>query len=450
MNEVKPIPPMWEHQEKAVQFILTHPGVLNASDPGVGKTRMVVEAMRVLKLPTLILAPKSILVCSWLADMKSFAPELKATVATALNRKEAFESDASIIITNHDAVTWLTKDENIHLADKFKNGFLVIDESVCYKNPTAKRSKAAAKLRKIFARCTCMSGTMIPNGIIDIWHQMYLVDEGKILGNSYYRFRANTYTPVNKGAFTEWKEKPGVADAIGDLISSVTIRNCKEDCLDLPENLIVRRLVTLSNKHRLLYSEMKRQAVMELETGIVTAVNAAVLRSKLIQIAAGTAYDENGNTHVVDTDRYELIMDLIDEREHSVVFFSFKAQRDCLLELAKKRNYTYALIDGSVNNMYERSKAVDDFQEGKLKFILCQCQSAAHGLTLTRGSATIWTSLPDNTEHFVQANARIHRGGQTKKTETILIIAENTIDNAVYDNLMGKVNNMNDLLAMLT
>ncbi len=450
MNEVKPIPPMWEHQEKAVQFILTHPGVLNASDPGVGKTRMVVEAMRVLKLPTLILAPKSILVCSWLADMKRFAPELKATVATALNRKEAFESDASIIITNHDAVTWLTKDENIHLADKFKNGFLVIDESVCYKNPTAKRSKATAKLRKIFARCTCMSGTMIPNGIIDIWHQMFLVDQGATLGNSYYRFRANTYTPVNKGAFTTWAEKPGVSDAIGDLISSVTIRNRKEDCLDLPENLIVNRVITLSPKHKKIYDDMRRQAVMELETGTVTAVNAAVLLSKLLQIASGAVYDCMGVAHLVDTDRYDLVMDLVAERDHSVVVFNWKHQREAMISIAEKRGIKYALIDGSINDMYQRTNAVNGFQSGEFQVIFIHPQSAGHGITLTKGCATIWASPTYNSEFFVQANARIHRGGQTRKTETILISAEGTADEAAYKALNNKVLNMSNLLEILS
>ncbi len=441
--------PLWEHQKTDIARMLTTPGLLNTSAPGTGKTRVVIEAMRYLNLPTLILAPKSILSCAWGNDIREFAPELKFTTATAANRKEAFESNAKIIITNHDAVTWLVRPENQQLLNRFKNGLLVIDESTCYKNPAAKRSKAAIKIRDVFSRCTCMSGTPTPQGIIDIWAQMFLVDKGKLLGNSFYRFRSNTYNPVNKGAFTEWVEKPGVADAIGEIIAPVTIRNRKEDCMDLPENLVVTRSISLSSKHMKLYQDLRRKAIMELETGVVSAINAAVLRSKLLQVASGAVYDEQGVPHLVDTDRYELIMDLVDERDHSVVVFNWRHQRDQMIKIAEQKDYTYALIDGSVNNMYERTNAVNDFQAGKFKVIFIHPQSAGHGITLTKGCATIWSSPTDNAEHFVQANARIFRGGQTRKTETILIEATGTMDEAAYKNLTGKISNMNNLLEML-
>jgi SNF2 family DNA or RNA helicase len=190
---------------------------------------VIIEAIRRLKLPTLILAPKSILQCAWGNDIDEFAPELTYSVATATNRSKAFESDAQIIITNHDAVTWLAQPANTKYLTRWKGGQLVIDESTCYKNPTAKRSKAIAKIRSSFTHATCMSGTPTPQGVIDLWHQMFLVDQGKLLGNSYYRFRASTHTPVNKGAFTEWVEKEGVADAVADIVSEKFIRNARED-----------------------------------------------------------------------------------------------------------------------------------------------------------------------------------------------------------------------------
>jgi SNF2 family DNA or RNA helicase len=325
---------------------------------------------------------------------------------------------------------------------------LVIDESTCYKNPTAKRSKAIAKLRDSFSHATCMSGTPTPQGIIDLWHQMYLVDQGKLLGNSYYRFRASTHTPVNKGAFTEWVEKEGVADAIADIISEKFIRNAREDCMDLPENLVVHRNYKLSPSHLKVYLDMKRHACIELASGDVNAVNAAVLLSKLLQIASGAVYDEFGHTHLVDTTRYELIMDLVDERDHSVVFFNFKHQKEEFIKIAEKNKMKYAVIDGEVSGS-KRTDAVNDFQAGKLKVLFCHPQSAGHGITLTRGTATIWASPTYNVEHFEQANARIFRGGQTKKTETILISAEGTADKKAYAALFEKQLNMNNLLEVL-
>ena len=441
--------PLWEHQKRDIARMLSTPGLLNTSDPGTGKTRVVIEAMRYLRLPTLILAPKSILSCAWGNDIREFAPELKFTIATAANRQEAFESDAPIIITNHDAVTWLVRPENSQILRRFAGGLLVVDESTCYKNPTAKRSKAAVKIRQLFSRCTCMSGTPTPQGIIDVWNQMFLVDKGQLLGNSFYRFRANTYNPVNKGAFTDWQEKPGVADAIGEIIAPVTIRNRREDCMDLPENQIVNRKIALTPSHMKLYQELKRKAVMELETGVVTAINAAVLLNKLLQVASGAVYDESGEPHLIATERYELVMDLVAEREHSVVVFNWRHQRDEMIKIAEARGYEYALIDGSVNNMYERTNAVNEFQAGRYKVIFIHPQSAGHGITLTKGTATIWASPTYNAEFFTQANARIFRGGQTKKTETILISAEGTADEAAYKALQDKILNMNNLLEIL-
>ena len=441
--------PLWKHQKRDVEMMLDLPGVFNTSDPGTGKTRVVIEAMRRLNLPTLVLAPKSILSCAWGNDIREFAPELNFAIATAQNRREVFESNARTIITNHDAVTWLTRTENISLLNKFKNGLLVIDESTCYKNPTAKRSKAAARIRPMFSRCTCMSGTPTPQGIIDIWNQIFLVDQGQLLGNSYYRFRANTHTPINKGSFTEWVERPGMADAVGDIISGITIRNRREDCMDLPENLIVHRKIDLSATHMRQYQELRRRAILELETGTVTAMNAAVLLNKLLQVASGAVYDEHGTPHLIDTDRYDLVMDLVEEQEHSVVVFNWKHQRDQMIKLAEQRGISYGLIDGTISNMYARTQTVNDFQAGKFRVLFIHPQSAGHGITLTRGTATIWVSPTYNSELFVQANARIFRGGQTQKTETILISANGTADEAAYKALNDKVLNMNNLLEIL-
>ena len=441
--------PLWEHQQRDIQRLLTEPEIFNTSDPGTGKTRVVIEAIKQLNIPTLILAPKSILSCAWGNDFFSFAHEVNYSIATATNRRKAFEAGTPVVITNHDAVSWLVKPENIGLLERFRGGMLVIDESTCFKNPTAKRSKAAATLRKLFSRCVCMSGTPSPQGVIDLWHQVYLVDQGKLLGNSYYRFRSSTHESIQKGPFTEWKEKPGVLDAIGEIISPITIRNKREDCMDLPDNLITTRSIELSKDHMKMYKELRRTALLELESGEVAGINAAVLRGKLLQVASGAVYGEGGEAHLIDTDRYELIMDLIEERNHSVVFFNWKHQRDELIKAAKKRGFTYDVIDGSVTSMEARTNTVNSFQGGELKFLLCHPQSAGHGLTLTRGLATIWASPTDNAEHFMQANARIWRGGQTQKTETILISAQGTLEEKAYKALTEKVTNMNDLLGLL-
>jgi len=440
---------LWAHQQADLNRYLKTPSLYNASACGTGKTRTIIEVIKGLQLPTLILAPKSVCYSAWVMDFKKFAPEVKCSLAAATNRRAAFEEDTMVKITNVDAITWLIKPENADLVEQFKGGFLVIDEATALKTPTSKRTKAAMKLRPIFAHCTAMSGTPNPLSILDIWSQMYIVDQGESLGSSFYRFRSNVCSPVSKGAFTTWTPKEGITDAVGEIIASKTIRNSREDCLDLPENLLVTRSIQLSNAHMKLYQDLKRKAILELKSGTVTAPNAAVLLQKLMQCLSGSIYDEQGVAHSVDSDRYELITDLIEERTHTVCFFQYRHQRDELIKLANKRGLAYGLIDGSVTNMFDRANTINDFQAGKLRVLFGHCASIAHGVTLTTGVATIFTSGLFNTEHYVQGCARIHRAGVDHKTETILISAENTIEPEVWRKLLVKETNMNDLLELL-
>ena len=440
------IPELWAHQSADIQKYLANPFILNASDPGTGKTRTCIEVIRALKLPTLILAPKSILACAWANDIKHYAPELDYEIAYASNRLAAFNSGSTIIITNHDASNWLA--ENPKQLEKFRGGFLIIDESTAFKNPSAKRSKAIAKIRPLFSRATCMSGTVTPQGIIDLWHQMFLVDMGERLGKSYYRFRSETYSPVNKGPFTDWVEKPGVSDAIADIVSDITIRNAREDCMDLPENQVIHINYELPIAHMKKYLELKKRAVMELDSGEISAINAATLLGKLLQTASGAVYDTHGEAHLIDTGRYELVMDLVDARDHSVVVFNWVHQRNELMKIAKARGYEYGWIDRSASDK-QRLQFVDDFQAGRLRCLFVHCASAAHGITLTKGCATIHASPTYNAEYFEQVNARIFRGGQTRKTETLLISALGTADIDVYKALLEKQLKMHRLLEIL-
>lgn len=439
------IPDLWEHQARDIQrYVSSDLSLFNTSDPGTGKTRTIIEVIRRRKIPTLILAPKSILRCAWGNDFDHYAPEIQYTIATADNRAEAMSSPALVKITNVDALKWLN--DNPKYLEQFRGGFLVIDESTALKNPKSKRTAAAIAMRPMFAGCTCMSGTPSPQGVIDLWAQMYLVDMGQRLGASYYRFKNTCYTPVLKGKFTEWKEKEGAADSVAAQIADITIRNRREDCMDLPPNQIVWREIELSPKHMKQYKELKVNALLELESGDVSAVNAAALATKLLQTVSGAVYDQEQVVHLIDSERYELIADLIEERPQTVVFFIWKHQRDQIMEILDKRGISYGLIDGSVTRKNAREESVEAFQAGMLRAMLCHPKSAGHGLTLTAGVATIWSSPTYDAEHFEQANARIYRGGQTKSTETILIHAKGTIEDKVFSALFEKKFKMANLL----
>lgn len=436
----------FDHQVETTKFLQDNPHVLLSSDPGCGKTLAVLDAIRSFEGRTLVLAPKSILIPSWAEDIKTFTPELTYAIAQApdLVRRTAFHSEARVVIMNHDGVKFLEK--NPELLEGFTT--LVIDESTAFKNYTSARSKACKKISKLFERRILMTGTPNPNGIIDIWHQLLILDGGERLGDSYWRFRGSTHTPIAKGPFTEWIEKEGITDAVFALIEDLNIRHKFEDCISIPENFTTEIEFDLSKKHSKAYQVLKEESYLEHSSGDVTALNAAVLTNKLIQAASGSVYDSDGNPLYLDSARYELIIELIEQRAQCVVAFNWGHQKEELTKLADKHKITYGIIDGSVS-AEDRAQVVKDFQAGKLRVIFAHPASASHGLTLTAGTTTIWASPTYNAEHYQQFCRRIYRAGQTQRTETIHISAVDTIDSKVYKILKEKTTKMSDLLDML-
>lgn len=324
----------------------------------------------------------------------------------------------------------------------------LVHNCTAFKHHTSARSKAMAKIAKHFTYVRLASATPNSNGICDLWHQMMLIDNGVRLGSSYFGFRSAACNPVQTGPGTQhmkWVDKPGIENIVGALIKDVVIRHRFEDCVDIPANHKYSVSYTLDKKHRALYTEMEEEQLLLLKGKAITAVNAAAVYTKLLQIASGAVYSTEDSYAVVDTKRYDLVLDLVEARAHSVVFFSWKHQRDQLVAAADKRGISFAVFDGSTSDK-ERAQIVKDFQEGLLQTIFAHPQSAGHGLTLTKGTATIWASPTYNLEHFAQGWKRVHRIGQTQKTETIVVVAENTIDEKVWEVLNNKEASMGDLL----
>jgi SNF2 family DNA or RNA helicase len=448
-------PPLFSHQEETKQYGCVNPRVFDMSDAGTGKTRAWLEVLRhrfrLMGGKALVVAPKTILKTAWVDDIRKYTPELTYSVAYAHNRQKAFEADVDIYITNHDAVKWLLR-HRASVLDNRNFHSIVVDESTAFKHRTSARSKALAKLVHYFQFRTLLTGTPNPNGLLDLWHQVFLLDDGEHLGNSYFRFRNMVCSPKQVGPAANhlrWIDNDGAAEAVADLLEDITIRHRFEDCTDIPPNHEYAVNFELSAKHREAYEKLREHAILELKEGGITAFNAGVLRNKLLQLASGAVYDDQGIVQVYDTDRYELVLELAEQRPQSIVAFNWKHQRDQLTQLADKRGLSYGVIDGSVSAK-RRDQIVEQYQAGLLRIIFAHPASAGHGLTLTRGTATIWASPVYNAEHYVQFNKRIYRIGQKQKTETLIVTADNTIDTEVAERLMNKIYKMDDLLEMLT
>ena len=442
------------HQKVSLKKLSSCDAVFDMSDPGTGKTIVqisdIANTTKIKKHKTLILAPKSLLRSAWDNDFKKAAPTLSRSIATATNRTKALNEDSDVYITNHDAATQLAK-MPVSFWKKFQGGTLIIDESSAFKHRTSARSKAVAKISLYFKRVRLMTGTPSTNTICDLWHQVYLLDRGVRLGRSFFAFRGAVCTPKQVGPMpnmVQWADKDTAEPAVSGLIQDIVIRHKFEDCVDIPKNHQYAIPCFLSVKHFAAYKELERTSILNISKSTISAVNGAVLYTKLLQAASGAAYNDEKTYTVIDTERYELVLDLVEERSHSIVFFNWRHQRDEIIKLAVSAKLPFAVIDGETSSK-ERERIVEDYQKGFYKFLLAHPQSAGHGLTLTKGIATIWCSPTPNLEHYLQGLKRIHRIGQTEKTETIMLVAEGTIEEEVYASLLRKDAKMTTLLELL-
>lgn len=462
-----------KHQEVSLKHDAKNPQVFDASDPGTGKTFVRVVAFSARRRAgggcALVLAPKSLLHCAWGADFARFAPDMKVSVATALNRTAAFAADADVYVTNHDAVKDLIKQKPAFFK-KFSE--LIIDESTAYKHHTSQRSRAVAKIahmrdtvrKPVFKRRAVLTATPTSNGICDMWHQAFLLDEGTHLGPNFYGFRSTVCIPKQVGRdknAIQWSDKPGAEEAVFGLLSEIVVRHKFENCVDIPATHLYTVPYGLEPKQRKAYDTMERDQLLPLLTSQVpvavahklgggppakiTAVNAAAVATKLLQIASGAVYDNAGKYTVIDTGRYETLIEMAAVRKHPLMLFFWQHQKDLLIVEAMKRKLKFCVFDGDANDM-QRNKMVMDYQAGHYDLMFGHPQTVAHGLTLTRGTSIIWPGPTYNLEWWKQANKRQARIGQTEKTEVVTLIAPGTIEEKVYDMCMGKDSRMTNLL----
>jgi len=439
MPIVKPM----KHQAESLRFMAPRPSVLDFSDCGTGKTLVEIldfaKRHKVDDKAMLVLCPKSIMYAAWAQDIKKFAPHLKVSLCYAQNRAASLAVPADVYVVNIDGAIDLAT-----MPAKFwkKFGTLVIDEADSIKHRTSNRSKAVVKIAKHFSYIRLMTGTPGSNGICDIWHLAFVADGGKRLGKSYFAFRSACCIPVQTGPsaqMVKWEDRPGVELSVAALLSDITIRHKFEDCVDIPANHRYHVITQLSVNHRKLYEKLKADSYAEIGKTGITATNGAVLATKLLQSASGAVYNDVGTYSLVATDRYALVLDLAEARKHSVVFYLWDHQREELIKEAQRRKLTFAVWDSN------KPQLEKEFQTGQYRIMFAHPASAGHGLTLTRATSTIWTSPTYRLDHFEQGLKRIHRIGQTQKTETIVVVAEDTFDEKVYNALLNKRVRMTEL-----
>ena len=352
-------------------------------------------------------------------------------------RIRALETDADIYCINRENIPWLVK---YYGADWPFDG-VVLDELSSFKSPSSKRFKAMRKVRPLIKHIVGLTGTPSPNGLIDLWAQIYLLDQGKRLGRTLTEYRNRYFNPGRRNGYVvyDWVPKDGAEDEIYRRISDICISMKACDYLKLPERVDVVRAVKLNDEAQAAYTEMEKEAVLELGPNeIVAAGTAAVVSGKLLQIANGAVYDEDGKTHIIHESKLDTLEDVIESVNGRPVLVFYAYQHD--LERIMQRFPQARKLEGSAE--------IDAWNRGEIPILLAHPAGAGHGLNLQAGgNHIVWFGLTWSLELYQQANARIYRQGVKGERVTIThLVAEGTIDEDVMKVLDGKATRQDALL----
>lgn len=430
------------YQAYAKDFLLRTPFSALWLDMGLGKTIITLTAIQELLYDrfevqkVLIIAPKKVAESTWQREIKKWDHLRTLTCSTILGsekkRIRAINAPASVYIINRENVCWLI--ENYKYNWPFD--MVVIDEASSFKNHQAKRFKALRMIRPKLRRLVELTGTPSPNGLIDLWAQIYLLDQGQRLGKGIGYFREHWFLPDkrNREQIFTYKPKEGAAVDIKDALSDVVISMKSEDYLTLPDVINIDVPVILTPEARKSYDDIEQTMLLQVdEETVIEATTRTSLYSKLLQLANGAVYDENHTAIEVHDCKLEALRELVESLngQHALIFYSFRHDIPRI----------YAALKSLGLNIeeYKGPQQEEDWNAGKIDILLTHPASTAYGLNLQYGGHhIIWFGKNTSLELTQQANKRLHRQGQKEPVIIHNLIVENSSEEDVVKSLADK------------
>ena len=432
--------PPFDAQRDAAAFLSTHKRAFNLSELGTGKSLASLWAFDFLQKQgkvnkALIIAPLSTLERTWADEIFNHFPHLTCAVlhGTRDKRIKLLKQDLDIYIINHDGLSIVEP----ALRTRQDIDLVVVDEiAQCARNASTDRWKVINTIvnkHKKRRACWGMTGTPTPNAPTDAWAQCRLLVPDKV-PPYFNRFKMQVMRQLTQ--FT-WIPKPEATDIVKDIMQPA-VRFTRDECVDLPPLMYETRMVNLTNEQKKAYKEMMVRLQTQAEDGDITAVNEAVKMAKLIQIACGVVYADDGTEVTIPSNpRIQETKDIVASAEGKVIVFVPYVSSVKMVAEELSNDFTVEVIHGRVKKS-ERDRIFGEFQRGKdLKVIVAQPAAMSHGLTLTAPSTIIWYSCVTSNEVFEQDNGRINRPGQ--KMNNFIIMLEGTkVEKRIYNRLKNK------------
>ena len=434
-----------DYQQYATEYIKSHPVAAVLLDMGLGKTAISLTALLDLLFDSfeahriLVIAPLRVARDTWPAEIEKWDHLSMLTYSVAVgsekDRKAALMRDADIYIINRENVQWLVEQSGI----PFTFDTVIVDELSSFKNHQSKRFKALMKVRPRIKRIVGLTGTPSANGLMDLWAEFKVLDMGHRLGRFIGMYRNNYFRPDKRNGQIVYSYKllPGADKAIYKQISDITISMKATDHLKMPELVMNTHTVELSDDEREHYDELKQTLVLQLPEKEITVANAAALTGKLLQMANGAIYDDDGDHIHIHDRKLDALEDLIEGANGKPVLVAYWFKHD--LERIKSRFKVREI---------KSSSDIREWNAGKIPVAVIHPASAGHGLNLqTGGSTLIWFGLTWSLELYQQTNARLWRQGQQDTVVIHHIITDDTVDGRVLKALQSKEKIQDSLIA---
>lgn len=440
------------YQDYCIQRLIRDPALALWLDMGLGKSSITLTAINDLRYNrfavrrVLIIAPKKVAEATWSNEAAKWDHLRLLRVSTVLGsqakRIKALNTPADIYVINRDNVTWLVD----YYGNDWPYDMVVIDESSSFKSHQSKRWKSLKAIRPRISRIVELTGTPAPQGLLDLWSQVFLLDGGQRLGKTIGQFRERYFDPDKRDAmrvFT-YKPKEGTEESVKALLSDICISMSAEDYLSLPDCIIDTIPVALDGPAQKAYDRLEREAVLEVDDTCIDAGTAAVLTGKLLQLCNGAVYDGEREVKEIHRCKIEAFLETVESLngQHALVFYNFRHDRDRLLDALAPTGLRVRIYCGPADE--------EAWNAGEVDLLLAHPASCAYGLNLQQGGHhIIWFGLNWSLELYQQANKRLHRQGQQEPVIVHLLAVRGGRDEDVVDALERKGGTQNDLLVSL-